>query len=191
MYLNLTENELEKLLNLIDSQFEYKSIEVKINKVLSKISGRKKKSKTEKIEKIVNAPINSLKQAEYSKKFKKIAEDYRQQKIKEQTKEETVTKAILKSLKIPFDFQKIFYNIETFYIVDFYLPDYNVVIEVDGGYHNTKVQKEKDVRREKFIRRYNKVKYIARIRNEDTVDTRGLAIRIKNIIEYSKKKRND
>lgn len=191
MYLNLTENELEKLLNLIGSQFEYKSIEAKINKVLSKISGRKRKTKTEKIEKIVNAPINNIKQAEYSKKFKKIAEDYRQQKIKEQTKEETVTKAVLKSLKIPFDFQKIFYNIETFYIVDFYLPDYNVVIEVDGGYHNTKIQKEKDAKREKFIRRYNKVKYIARIRNEDTVDTKGLAIRIKNIIEYSKKKRND
>jgi len=42
--------------------------------------------------------------------------------------------AVLKSLGIKYDFQKIYYTLDKFYIVDFYLKDYGIALEVDGGY---------------------------------------------------------
>lgn len=48
--------------------------------------------------------------------------------------------------KIDFEFQKIIYtDNKHFFIADFYIPSKNLIIELDGGYHETSEQKQKDV----------------------------------------------
>lgn len=48
--------------------------------------------------------------------------------------------------KIDFEFQKIIYtdNKKHFFIADFYFPSKNLIVELDGGYHETSEQKQKD-----------------------------------------------
>ena len=47
--------------------------------------------------------------------------------------------------KIDFEFQKIIYtDNKHFFIADFYIPPKNLIIELDGGYHETSEQKQKD-----------------------------------------------
>lgn len=82
---------------------------------------------------------------------KKKAEEFRADLVKRQTNAEKRMKAVLKSLDIKYEFQHIFYTAESFYIVDFYLKDFNAVIEVDGGYHNTEDQKKLDKRRDTIL----------------------------------------
>lgn len=75
-------------------------------------------------------------------------------------------KLMMKFLKchhVGYDFQKIFYikdryqNIKQYYIVDFYIPNKNLIIEVDGNFH--KEQEEYDELRTKEIQKhYRKIK---------------------------------
>ena len=44
---------------------------------------------------------------------------------------------LLRYLNMDFEMQKVFSCKESMYIVDFYLPQYKTVVEIDGGYHNT------------------------------------------------------
>lgn len=48
--------------------------------------------------------------------------------------------------RVNFEFQKILYCTKS-YIVDFFLIDYKVVVEIDGEYHYNEDQKEKDWQR--------------------------------------------
>lgn len=63
-------------------------------------------------------------------------------------------KDYLESYSIPFEEQKIFYItandgwIIRYYIADFYVPDKNIIIEVDGKFHNDQKQKDKHRTRE-------------------------------------------
>lgn len=56
----------------------------------------------------------------------------------------------LKLNKIKFEFQRLIKR----YIVDFYLPDYNAVIEIDGEQHQDKYAKRKDLLRDSWFWRY-------------------------------------
>ena len=49
--------------------------------------------------------------------------------------------------KIDFEFQKIIYtdNKKHFFIADFYIPSKNLIIELDGEYHDDAKQQEKDI----------------------------------------------
>lgn len=52
--------------------------------------------------------------------------------------------------------QKVIYTPKSFYIADFFLNRYRLVIEVDGGYHNTEQQKKlDDVKEKHFLIRKN------------------------------------
>jgi len=51
------------------------------------------------------------------------------------------------------------------YFADFYLPEHNVVIEVDGGYHNEPEQKRKDIVRQRNIEKEGFM--VMRIKNEE------------------------
>lgn len=53
------------------------------------------------------------------------------------------------------------------YIVDFLIPQYRIVIEIDGGYHDTPEQKEVDRKRQEWLEK-NGYKVI-RFRNEEVV----------------------
>lgn len=48
--------------------------------------------------------------------------------------------------KIDFEFQKIIYtDNKHFFIADFYIPSKNLIIELDGEYHDDAKQQEKDI----------------------------------------------
>ena len=48
--------------------------------------------------------------------------------------------------KIDFEFQKIIYtDNKHFFIADFYIPSKNLIIELDGEYHDNAKQQEKDI----------------------------------------------
>ena len=49
--------------------------------------------------------------------------------------------------KIDFEFQKIIYtdNKKHFFIADFYIPSKNLIIELDGEYHDDAKQQNKDI----------------------------------------------
>ena len=77
-----------------------------------------------------------------------FAQECRKKLIDNATERELVDKSFVKKNKVKFDFQKIIYNKEgSFYIVDFYVPMFNLIIEIDGGYHMTPDQINKDIHR--------------------------------------------
>lgn len=57
------------------------------------------------------------------------------------------------------------------YILDFFLPDYNVCVEIDGGYHKRKEQREKDKKRDILLTRCG-IK-VFRFTNKDILNFTG------------------
>lgn len=78
---------------------------------------------------------------------------------------EKVFKVKLKEAGIEYEFQKAFNDSKRLYIVDFYLPNRWIIIEVDGGYHNTLEQQERDKERQLWFE--NNGYYIWRISNKE------------------------
>ena len=75
-----------------------------------------------------------------------------------------------KVLDCQFEFQKTFWNDSQAkaYIVDFYIPDYQVVIEVDGPYHNDIEQIAADAARDSWF--ISNKKRVLRVLNSQTFD---------------------
>ncbi|MBQ0048533.1 MAG: endonuclease domain-containing protein [Prevotellaceae bacterium] len=72
------------------------------------------------------------------------------------------------------------------YIVDFLIPYYNLVIEVDGGYHAERTQQEDDAVRSDFLN--SNGFYVMRFTNEQVLyDTECTLTRIQELIERIKK----
>lgn len=69
---------------------------------------------------------------------------------KNPTKAEYKFRELLKSIKVRFQTQ---YTLSGKYILDFYLFDSKIAVEVDGGYHNTPSQKKKDKLKEAECKR--------------------------------------
>lgn len=71
--------------------------------------------------------------------------------VRDKTKAEDGFKNILMELGIPFQFQyPIFSKAGKYFIVDFLIPEDNIVVEIDGHYH--KKQRGKDQFREDHLR---------------------------------------
>jgi very-short-patch-repair endonuclease len=75
------------------------------------------------------------------------------------TPEEKIIKSLLEESKISFEFQKPivcfgFRNKYVLYILDFYLIDYNVALEIDGTQHYSKEGSKKDAVRTRHIRKH-------------------------------------
>ena len=83
--------------------------------------------------------------------------------------------------KIDFEFQKIIYtDNKHFFIADFYIPSKNLIIELDGEYHNDAKQQDKDIWRTKLL---NSLGYrVIRFKNKQIIESRDL-FWILNIIE--------
>ena len=83
--------------------------------------------------------------------------------------------------KIDFEFQKIIYtDNKHFFIADFYIPSKNLIIELDGEYHNDAKQQDKDIWRTKLL---NSLGYrVIRFKNKQITESRDLSW-ILNIIE--------
>lgn len=82
------------------------------------------------------------------KVFRPIAE-IRLEQIENKNVYELKTKSILDSLGIRYTYQMIYGP----YVLDFYLPEYRVDLEMDGRFHRK--QKEKDKKRTKYLARKN------------------------------------
>lgn len=117
--------------------------------------------------------------------IKERAESFRTTLTKNQTPSETKFKAILKMLKIHYDFQKILYTDRSFYIVDFYLPDYGIVIEIDGKRSESEIQKTKDIMRDAIVQA--QVKRVYRFNNEEIENTDKVVKKINGYLEKFKK----
>lgn len=121
-------------------------------------------------------------------KYWEIAEGFRTSLIKENfTPAEIRFKGILKALKIKYEFQHIVFVNEKgkFFIMDFYLPDYNVGIEIDGGYHFTHEQYLKDKERTKTILKFLKIRNIIRFNNDDVTLDQSFLNKVERILSDS------
>ena len=103
---------------------------------------------------------------EFKEKQKDFAQKCRNDLLNKPTECELLYKKYLKDNKIKFEFQKIIYNKEgSFYIVDFYIPVFKLIIEIDGGYHKTPEQDLKDRHRSFELRSMGY--HLIRITNEE------------------------
>lgn len=96
----------------------------------------------------------------------------------------TYAEKLLKSFltgKIDFEFQKIIYtDNKHFFIADFYIPSKNLIIELDGEYHNDVKQQDKDIWRTKLL---NSLGYkVIRFKNSQITESKNLSW-VLNIIE--------
>ena len=84
--------------------------------------------------------------------------------------------------KINFEFQKIIYtdNKKHFFIADFYIPSKNLIIELDGEYHDNIKQQDKDIWRTRILKSLGYK--VIRFKNKQITESRDLSW-ILNIIE--------
>lgn len=84
---------------------------------------------------------------------KEFAEECRNKLVERATPAEIAYQKYLKKNKIRYQFQKIIWNKEgSFYIVDFYIPVFKLIVEIDGQYHMTSEQINKDRHRSFMLR---------------------------------------
>ena len=83
--------------------------------------------------------------------------------------------------KIDFEFQKIIYtDNKHFFIADFYIPSKNLIIELDGEYHDNTTQQNKDIRRTQLL---HSLGYrVIRFKNKQITESKNL-FWVLNIIE--------
>ena len=125
--------------------------------------------------------LNSYGYNNYNKSLnnllQKKAEEFRKELIKKITNSEKKFRSYLDRNSIRYEFQKIVYirdregNIKKFYIPDFYLPQYKLLVEIDGDYHKSDTQKEYDLNKDIAIKRSYPNISILRIPNEKVADT--------------------
>ena len=83
--------------------------------------------------------------------------------------------------KIDFEFQKIIYtDNKHFFIADFYIPSKNLIIELDGEYHNDIKQQDKDIWRTNILKSLGYE--VIRFKNSQIIESKNL-FWILNIIE--------
>ena len=83
--------------------------------------------------------------------------------------------------KINFEFQKIIYtDNKHFFIADFYIPSKNLIIELDGEYHDNAKQQEKDIWRTKILKSLGY--RVIRFKNKQIIESNNL-FWVLNIIE--------
>lgn len=116
-----------------------------------------------------------------------LAIEYKNRLTLQATISEKILKIKLNNLKIKYEFQKIISWNDMFFIVDFYLPEYHLIIEVDGYYHDDSKQKYKDLSRTKRLGElgFNKILRIDNIQAKNIME-KDLLKKIKAIIGQKK-----
>lgn len=119
----------------------------------------------------------------------KIA-DIKNKYVSENRKNATIYERLmsmkLKVAKIKFIHQHVIDYDDSFIICDFYIPKYNLIIEIDGLYHDSILQTHKDSLRDKYLQTNGYVVFRMWNNEVDSFDTNT----IKNlpIYEQTKKK---
>ena len=107
---------------------------------------------------------------------KDISERFRKELVSRATGAELKFKQFLDKNMVAYKFQKIVYVSvdckQKFYIADFFFKQYNLIVELDGGYHSTPDQKIKDDMRTMHLRRAGY--FVLRFDNSRTDDCRSL-----------------
>lgn len=137
---------------------------------------------------------NRYKKSSYSEikeQIKAQAELYKEELIQNKTQAEEIFESLLESKYINFDFQKIFYYDKnkglSFFIVDFYLKDYGIVVEIDGKHHEDRIRE--DAERDEILLRNNKVNRIFRFLNENIYNNKeGCLLKIMDFINVMNNK---
>lgn len=100
--------------------------------------------------KLKNMELKTLTPEEY--RLKQITLDDRKKKLKgSPTPSEIIFREKLRAVYKNFKFQKGFIAGQNFCIVDFYIPQYRLCIEVDGEYHQTPEQIKRDRNRDWYL----------------------------------------
>lgn len=92
--------------------------------------------------------------------------EFRKELVKNQTQSEIKFKQLLSQHGVEYVFQHIIHDFFKGYIADFYLTRQNIVIEIDGGYHNNELQMLKDEERTQFMLSHG-VHKVIRFKNSD------------------------
>lgn len=85
------------------------------------------------------------------------ANEFKKDLIDKATPYELELMKVLNELHVDYEFQHIVflhddYVIKKFYIADFFMPKYNLIIEMDGKWHAETEQAQKDIQRSKDIK---------------------------------------
>ena len=164
-----TEADLYKLRDLAKNKRPVKSMLGYVDGLFNQVSRYTKPEKA----KVSKRKVSVTETANY----------YRGLLVDNQTESEKVFKALLKSCGVEYEFQKIFYCGNGFSIVDFYIPERELIFEIDGGYHDKPIQKVKDMKRTSTLIGTCKVKKVVRLKNSDILDTAECIKRIKKELE--------
>ena len=113
----------------------------------------------------------------------KLASKFRNELLDLETPAESIFKGYLIRMRIKFEFQRIVFAGSSFYIVDFYLPRHNVVIELDGKQHYDRI--EEDIHRTFDLKKAG-IYEVYRFDNSEVFDYENCSIRIKDIIHRCK-----
>lgn len=154
----MKKEEIELLLSLAKDDVSKQILSEHIRKI--ETSQKKRVKKDLKKESVLSKIVKARRD-----KFYFWLKDKQQKNIENQTSQEVRVKALLKSLNITYEFQKIFMDGPNGYIPDFYLPYYNLVIEVDGSQHYKIEGQRKDKIRTKELIKYSKIKGVLRLSN--------------------------
>jgi very-short-patch-repair endonuclease len=119
-----------------------------------------------------------------------IEDKFRKDLVSKATKSELVFRKFLNDNMIAHEFQKIIHVSvdckQKFYIADFYFKRYNIIVELDGGYHYTDGQKIKDDLRSMHLRRAGY--FVLRFDNSRTEDCKSI---YSEILAFIKEKFGD
>ena len=111
-----------------------------------------------------------------NKSIESISTKFRNKLISNATSSELLFKKFLDNNNISYSFQKvIFVSVDCkqkFYIADFYFKKYNLIVELDGGYHYTNEQGLKDDERTINLRRSEY--FILRFDNKRSLDSKSM-----------------
>lgn len=148
--MTLTENEWIELKELLPKESKYSKL---IEGILRKSKGKFSKTKPKLIQTSSSNILN-------------IATTYRNKLVKNSTIQEALFRSFLNDFRIKYEFQKIQLYGNKFYIVDFYLSDYNCVVEIDGNHHYTSEYLLSDETRTQHLKEL-RIDQVYRIKNKD------------------------
>lgn len=104
------------------------------------------------------------------KKTLKIINQFKDELKEKATLAERRFEQILQKGKFKYEFQKVFKTGSGYKVVDFHLPDYDIVVEIDGNYHDDPKQQKYDQERTRAILKVGRIKKVLRLTNEEILD---------------------
>ena len=114
-----------------------------------------------------------------------MSEKFRKDLIQKATKSELAFKKFLDNQMVAYQFQKVIWVSvdceQKFYIADFFFKRYNLIVELDGGYHYTDEQKKADDVRTMHLRRAGY--FVLRFDNSATDNSKDIYNEIIDFIE--------